>query len=380
MNEKHPAGKIAVAVAITVALIAGTVAYGAFRTFSSYEVKSEAALSDAGRTVFGEFAGNVVGYSRDGISCLDYDGNLLWTASFEMATPQTVTDRKYMLVYDRGGTEIHVYDKAGKERVISTDLPVERADISESGEAAAIMSDGDTHVVNIYGADGKLLAGGELHTENSGYPIACSVSDDGKKLCVSILDLSMGTIKTTVRFYDFSDWGSKQKDNIAAEFSYSDMAVPFVCFFRDGRAAAFGDDQVMLYSADRKPAETGDIYITDEVKSIAARDDAFALVTGKKADDAAAEADSGETMTVYRETGREMYTKSIDFAYSDISFLSNGELLLTDGRQVELFTDLGVKKFTETFENGLSVLLPWDGAANYIFVTEGKLQKVQLKS
>ena len=77
-----------------------------------------------------------------------------------MATPQTVIDRKYMLVYDRGGTEIHVYDKAGKEKVISTDLPVERADISESGEAAVIMSDGGTHVVDLYGTDGKLLAGG----------------------------------------------------------------------------------------------------------------------------------------------------------------------------------------------------------------------------
>ncbi len=368
------------AAVVTIALIAGAVAYGAFRTFSSYEVKSEAALSDSGRTVFADFAGNVVGYSRDGISCLDYDGNLLWTASFEMATPQTVIDRKYMLVYDRGGTEIHVYDKAGKEKVISTDLPVERADISESGEAAAIMSDGGTHVVNLYGADGKLLAGGELHTENSGYPIACSVSDDGKKLLVSILDLSMGTIKTTVRFYDFSDWGARQKDNIAAEFSYSDMAVPFVCFFRDGRAAAFGDDQVMLYSAERTPAESGDIYITDEVKSIAVRNDAFALVTGKKADDAAAEADGADTLTVYREGGREMYTKSIDFAYNDLSFLSNGELLLTDGSEAQLYTDLGVRKFSETFENGLSVLLPWDGATNYIFVTEGKLQKVQLKS
>ncbi len=382
MNEKRPVGKIAAVLVITIALIAGAVAYGAFRTFSSYEVKSEAALSDAGRTVFEEFAGNVVGYSRDGISCLDYDGNLLWTASFEMATPQTVIDRKYMLVYDRGGTEIHVYDKAGKEKVISTDLPVERADISESGEAAVIMSDGGTHVVDLYGTDGKLLAGGELHTENSGYPIACSVSDDGKKLLVSILDLSMGTIKTTVRFYDFSDWGAKQKDNIAAEFSYSDMAVPFVCFFSDGRAAAFGDDQVMLYSATQVPAESGDIYITDEVKSIAVRSNAFALVTGKKADDATADAnaDAAETLTVYSEGGREMYTKSPEFSYNDIYFLSNGELCLTDGSRADIYTDLGVRKFSDTFENGINAILPWDGATNYILVTEGRLKKVQLKS
>lgn len=379
MEQKKPVGKYIIAAVITAALIAAVLAYGTFRTFSSCETKAETALSDSGRTQFAGFAGNVVGYSRDGISCLDYDGNLLWTASFEMGSPQIAVRRSYMLVYDRGGTEIHLYDKGGSEKVISTDLPIARADLAESGACAAIMSDGGTHVVNLYGADGALAAGGELHTENSGYPIALALSEDGKRMAVSILDLTLGTVKTTVRFYDFSEKGSGKTDHIAAEFSYSDMTVPALTFFSDGRAAAFGDDQVMLYSAGTAPAENGSVFISDEeIKSVAVRGTAFALVTGKKSGDS--EEEGKETLTVYSESGRVRFAKEIDFSYSDIYYLSNGELYLTDGSRVELYTDIGVRKFSETFENGISALLPWDGATNYIVVAEGKLKKVQLKS
>lgn len=378
MEEKRPVGKYIIAAVVTIILIAAVVAYGAFRTFSSCETKSEAALSDSGRTQYAGFAGNVVGYSRDGISCLDYDGNLLWTASFEMGSPQTVARKNYFLVYDRGGTEIHVYDKDGGEKVISTDLPVERADLAENGASAAIMSDGGTHVVNLYGADGKIAAGGELHTEISGYPIAAALSTDGKRMVVSILDLTLGTVKTTVRFYDFSEKGDAKANHIAAEFSYSDMTVPYVCFFTDGRAAAFGDDQIMLYSSAAVPAETGDVFVSDtEIRSVAASGTGFALVTGKAAD---GEDAAKETLAVYSESGRERFSKELDFSYNDIYYLSNGELLLTDGSTVELYTDIGVRKFSETFENGINALLPWDGATNYVVVADGKLKKAHLKS
>lgn len=379
MEQKRPVGKYIIAAAVTIALIAAVAAYGALRTFSSCETKSEAALSDAGRTQFSEFAGNAVGYSRDGISCVDYDGNLLWSASFEMGSPQTVIRKNYMLVYDRGGTEIHVYDKSGGEKVISTDLPVSRVDLADSGAVAAIMSSEDTHIVNLYGSDGKLAAGGELHTDISGYPIAVALSEDGKRMLVSILDLTLGTVKTTVRFYDFSDKGSDRQNHIAAEFSYSDMTVPAVCFFSDGRAAAFGDDQVMLYSAAPEPTESADVYISDvEIRSIAVKGDSFALVTGKKETDS--EETEKETLTVYSPGGRTRYSRELDFSFNDIYYLSNGELYLTDGSQVELYTDIGVRKYSETFENGINALLPWDGATNYIVIAEGKLRKVQLKA
>ena len=105
-------------------------------------------------------------------------------------------------------------------------------------------------------------------------------------------------------------------------------------------------------------------------------------MTPKKADDATADAnaDAAETLTVYSEGGREMYTKSPEFSYNDIYFLSNGELCLTDGSRADIYTDLGVRKFSDTFENGINAILPWDGATNYILVTEGRLKKVQLKS
>ena len=379
MEKKHPSLRIILPIVISGALVAGVVAYGYFRAYDGYETKTEADLSDAARTEYCAFGDTVVGVSRDGISAYDYDGNLQWTSSFEMDDPQFVIRKDAMMVYDLGGTEIAVFDRKGKARSISANLPVIRADLSDKGTVGAVMTDEGTHVINVYGTDGKVLAGGELHTEKTGYPVAVAISRDGLKLAVSIIDMSVGSVKTTLRFYDFSGKTSEKKDFVAADYSYSDMIIPSVTWFDDGKVAAFGDNEVMVFTTAGQPREAVKLFIKDEIRSVLTSGKRFALITGPKAKDDGSAGDGKQKITLYAENGGERFSKTLGMTYTKAAFLSNGEIFVSDGEEARLYTEGGVRKFSYRFENGLSALLPWDGSTNYIIVADGKLKKVQLK-
>ncbi len=360
--------KIAVAVVI-IASAALLILYLIFRSFTSYEVKSRAPLTVAAGTVWEAFNDTVTGVSRDGIKCLDLDGNLLWAQSFEMAAPKTVKAGSFFMVYDSGGGEADVFSSSGKMVRIKVKGQITKAAVSSSGVSAVLANDGDSHRILLYGSDGAEKANGELHTQNSGYPIALSLSPSGSTLLVSALDLSAGDIKTTLLFYDFSASGAALKNNIAARYSYSGRVIPSLHHFDDGRSAAFSDNEVIIFSSSSVPTVEKEIFLKEKIKSVLTSPKYFALITG----------DEKSTLTNYSSKGKVRYQTPIDFAHTESYFLSNNEVAVSDGERLELFTVLGIKKFSYVFPSGIAGIMPWDGGANYVLIRDAHLEKVHLK-
>ena len=358
-----------VAAAVIIASAALLISYLIFRSFTSYEVKSRAPLTVAAGTSWEAFNDTVTGVSRDGIKCLDLDGNLLWTQSFEMAAPKTVKAGNYLMVYDSGGGEADVFSSSGGMVRIKVKGQITKAAVSPSGVSAVIANDGDSHRILLYGSDGQEKAGGELHTQNSGYPIALSLSPSGTTLLVSALDLSGGDIKTPLLFYDFSASGAALKNNITARFSYSGRVIPSLHHFEDGRSAAFSDNEVIIFSSSSVPTVEKEIFLKEKIKSVLTTPKYFALITG----------DEKSTLTNYSSRGKVRYQKPIEFAHTDAYFLSNDETAVTDGERLELYTTLGVKKFSYNFPSGIAGIMPWDGGTNYVLIRDQHLEKVHLK-
>lgn len=360
--------KIAAA-AVIIASAALLISYLIFRSFTSYEVKSRAPLTVAAGTSWEAFNDTVAGVSRDGIKCLDLDGNLLWAQSFEMAAPKTVKAGGFFCVYDNGGGEADVFSSAGNMVKIKVKGQITRAAVSSSGVSAVLADDGDSHRILVYGSDGQEKAGGELHTQNSGYPIALSLSPSGTTLLVSALDLSSGDIKTTLLFYDFSPSGASLKNNITARFSYSGRVIPSLHHFDDGRSAAFSDNEVIIFSSSSVPTVEKEIFLKEKINSVLMSPKYFALITG----------DGRNTLTNYSSSGKVRYQVPIDFAYTTAYFLSNNEAVVSDGAKLELYTVLGVRKFSYDFPGGIAGMMPWDGGTNYVLIKDQQLEKVHLK-
>ena len=363
MKRKIAAAAVIIASAVLLIL------YLIFRSFTSFEVKARAPLTVAAGTVWEAFNDTVTGVSRDGIKCLDLDGNLLWAQSFEMGAPKTVRAGNYVMVYDSGGGEADVFSSSGKMVRIKVKGQITKASVSSSGVSAVLADDGDSHRILVYGSDGAEKANGELHTQNSGYPIALSLSPSGTTLLVSALDLSAGDIKTTLFFYDFSASGAALKNNIAARFSYSGRVIPSLCHFEDGKSAAFSDNEVIIFSNSSVPTVEKEIFLKEKIRSVLTSPKYFALITG----------DEKSTLTNYTSSGKVRYQKPIDLAPAESWFLSNNEIAVSDGEKLELFTVFGVRKFSYDFSTGIAGIMPWDGGTNYVLIRDAHLEKVHLK-
>ncbi len=107
---------------------------------------------------------------------------------------------------------------------------MQRVSIAREGTIAVLMEDSQTSYIHMYNKDGKKLAGGELHIENSGYPLDLALSRDALKLAVSLLDIHDANVKSTVVFYNYGTVGQNKIDKIVGSYTYDNMIIPSIRF------------------------------------------------------------------------------------------------------------------------------------------------------
>lgn len=374
-DKKHI--RLIAGIIVIAAIAISLILYGIFRTYTDYEDSKVVDITSESGTTYAEFQGSLIKYSRDGVSCTDFDGNVLWSDSFEMDSPCVSSYGEYFMIYDKGGSLIEIMKKSGKVEKLTTTEPIVEADIASKGTTAVLMTGQDGSSISLYDISGNVLASGRLHISNTGYPVSLAISGNGENLAVSLIDIKDGKLKSTVEFFNFSSAGQNEKNNIMATFSYSDMVIPRVDYIAGTRPVAFGDSEIVVYSMANKPNVSKEIFPKGNIKSILLNDKYFGVVLTH------AEVENTEKikddLILYSSGGRELFSKKISDNYLDIRLLSNNHVYLTDGNTISLYNVFGVKKFKYKFENGISAVMPWDGSSNYIFIENGKLHKVKLK-
>ena len=357
-------------VLIALVLAAIVVVLWLFSTYDDYEEMSSIDLANEDETKYADFRENLLSYSRDGAFYTDYSGNLIWNCTYEMDEPHIESCGDKLLIYDRQGTRMIIQSSAGNVGEISTTLPIVDADVSASGDTAVLMQDGSTGYITVYAQDGSTVASGEVHTANTGYPVAIAISSDGKRMGLSLINLNDGDVKTTLNFYDFTGEGSAQKDNITASYSYSDMVIPDIDFVDDDKLVAFGDTEIVVYTGGASPKVGAEIFLPDSIISVFHNDSYIGMVyTGSE----------GNELKVCSMTGAEKYSIPTDTAYTKCEFNKNDEVILTDGEDVSLFTLLGVEKFKYHFNEGFYQMIPWETSKTYVLVEKGAIRRIRLK-
>ena len=351
------------------------VAYGSYRLFASYtdyEVMASMERSDAEQTEYLDFNENLLSYGRDGAFYTDYSGNLLWNETYEMTKPRVKTCGDRLLIYDKTGTQMIICSMTGSVGNISTTLPISDADVSSKGQVAVLMREGNTGYLLLYDADGTRLASGELHTQNTGYPISIGLSSDGKRLVVSLVDLNAGDVKTTLLFYDFGTAGSKKEDNIIGTYSYSNMLIPEVDFVGGDQAIAIGDREIVTFAVGSAPSVKSEVFFSGQIKSVFHNDNYYGVVT-------AGTDDGNNILDVYNMSGTRRFEKEIGTSYTDVEFTKTNEVLLTDGQQVVIYTLLGVKKFDHTFTDAIRQIIPWESRRTYVLIKNDTMERIRLR-
>lgn len=372
-HRRMVAIRTAVTVIVILLLLGAAGIYFELKEYKNYEVRSEIERSDSEATKYEKFSGNILRYNNDGAFCADMSDNLIWNQAYEMQNPMADICADYVAIADRQGTQIYIMNTTGVQGEIETSKPIEAVCVANQGIVAVLTQEDGTSYLEVYNKDGESLASGEIHVENSGYPLDIALSNDANKLAVSILDISKGKAKTTIAFYNFGSVGQNEIDNIVGSYSYANTIIPDIDFVTNDRMIAFGDTQVSVFEGTQKPEETVTLKLEKEVKSIFYEEEYFGLVYGN--------GDSGDThtMNVYDMKGKLRMEQKFKMPYQSIEFLENDEICITDENACEIYTLRGVKKFSYNFDNAVYKILSGETDRTYTFILNGVMEKVKLK-
>lgn len=368
--------KVAAVVLVVLILIgiAAVVTYIYYqnKVYSDYEVISSVERNDTSASEYTEFQGKLLRYTNDGAVYTDASGALIWNQTYEMDHPMVETRGNYVAIYELGGTQVYILDTVNLQGSIHTTMPVQKVSIASQGTVAILMENDGTSYLQLYDKSGDQLAAGELHVQNSGYPLDLALSENGEKMAVSMLDIHGGTVKTVVAFYNFGAVGQNAIDKIVSSYKYEDVVIPQIRYLAQDTMVAFGDNKVILFTGAQKPVESKVIELKDQVKSIFYNENQFGLVyDGEKG--------SANRLELYQLSGEKRQELNFDIDDKKVEILDNGELCIQGEDSCEIYNAKGICKFKYQFKEYLYKVLSGNMQTDYTFILEGETQKVKLK-
>ncbi len=361
------------AIAVLIGLFFIAFLYFDQKTYTSYEVLEQIKHVGTEASEYQSFQGNVLQYTNDGAVYTDLSGNVIWNQTYEMEQPCITMCESYLAIYEQGSNRIYIMDTTGQQGTISTVVPVQRVSVASQGTVAVLMEDSGTSYLHIYNKEGKQLAAGELHIENSGYPLDISLSFDAQKLAVSMLEIGEGIVESTIVFYNYGTVGQNEIDNIVASYTYSEMLVPSIRFVSNEKLIAFGDSKVIIYEGKQKPAVAREIDCKGNIRSIYSNEEYFGLVYDSQS------SAKGYHTTIYNMKGNTVLELDFELDYTDIYFLQNGLLCIKNDKDCALYTMQGHKRFAYKFDRSLYDIISGSSQLEYLVILSGETNRIKLK-
>ncbi len=358
---------------VLVLLVIGFWMFETYRTYTSFEIVNEEDREDSYASGFEPFSSGFLKYTKDGVVLTGSAGELVLSQGYEMDDPKVSVRDGYAAIYDRGGTEIYIINKETVLSNIKVTIPIHTVSVAANGSVAVLMEKGDTGYIQLYDRFAEQIAGGELHVQNTGYPVNLALSPNGECMAVSILDINEGKLKTILAFYNFGSAGADAIDKIVGSYSYSDIVIPSLSYTDDGRLLAFADDRVLMFSAQNRPREDWTVRVGEEVRSVSVGKDVFALTFDRVTEE------TEYATEIYDFKGKKISEIPFAMDYKKISFLGNGELCVQNENNLEVYLSSGRKRVSLNFDVELYCVVADKKPGRYTFITEGKTIKAKLK-
>ncbi|WP_051204689.1 DUF5711 family protein [Butyrivibrio sp. VCD2006] len=362
-------------VIITIAVLMVAAVYVSWRDkhFTESNVISSVKLTDAAGAKAVNLGGYVLTYSKDGVSCLDGEGQQLWNQTYQMQNPTVHTCKNVVAIGDYNGHNIYVANTSGALGEIDTNLPIRDFCVASQGVVAAVLDDKNVTWIYLFDATGNTLANFKTTMQDSGYPVDISISPSGELVCVSYLKADNGKIKTSVAFFNFGAVGQNLSDNYASGYEYPGVVVPYVQFMNDSKIFAVADDRIMFFSGKEVPtSQTESLTANEEIRSVFFNDSHVGVVFMNNTDEGA------YRLQIYGETGSLETTVFFDTEYVDVLF-DNDQIVVYGENEYILYDMKGVEKFRNTFDRAVKVMIPTNVRSKFILVTEKAIETLELK-
>ena len=316
----------------------------------------------------------ILTYSKDGAHCTDARGNVVWNQTFQIQDVRLAVNGDTVAIGDYNGRSIYVANSEKLLGEITTTMPIRDLTVSKEGYVTAVLTDSDITWVNRYDSSGEVKSEGRTHADDSGYPMALSLSPGGELLCVAYLYVDAGILKTKIAFYNFGPVGSNVTDRLVSTWSYTDMLIPYVRFLDDDTAVAVGDSRLMIYSGSHIPGSPEEHMIDREVRSIFYNERYVGLVFFSDNSENRYQIDVYDTET----PNSKAKTFYFDIEYTDI-FFEKGALVIYNEIECQVVTMDGIEKYHGNFAKPVGLMASAGKAYKYLLITDDSMDTIQLK-
>lgn len=355
---------------IIVLLVFGIRYYLNNRTFTGYVVSASAKRTDTLMTKYEQFGGDILKYSRDGLSYMDEKNSLYFSITYTMQDPILALSGKSGAVADKNGSQIYIFDRTQQKGEIKTLLPIKNIAISEQGVVAVLLeNNAKSTKLEIYSADGKTLGEGEFDLADAGAPLDLSISADGTKIAVTFAQVDGTHFGSCVAVYNFDNVGQNYVDHLVFAKTYSEYMMPEVHYFNDSVFSATGDGIVAFYEGGQIPEETAKIEFEERIRSV---------FYGEKAEGLVFEGENGYLFRLYDTKGNSLSEFAFDMDYDNIRITDRSVIVYSDTR-MEIYNYAGKKYFEQDFETPLLEIFPAGARNRYLFIYTNETQSIKLQ-
>lgn len=327
-----------------------------------------------------KFGSNIVRYNKDGAEAIDNSGKVLWNGSYNMSDPIADTCGNYVMIADRGGKLIHIYDEKGKDKSITTIHNILKAKVASQGVVAALMEENDKNYIKLYYSDGSavseddgddVLVDSKSHVDTEGYPLDIALSEDGKKLAVVYMTVNTGKLICNIGFYNFGDVGQNYTDQYVGGYkTKTGVIVPEITFLNNNTVCAYKEDGFALYSMVEKPKKIKEETLKRKIESVIHNESYTGLVLEKTENEP-------RKILLYNLSGSVILDKNLDFDYNSIKLYGDEIVMHNDTSSYILKTN-GKVKFHHTFDENIVDLYPINNLDRYFLANDKKISEVLL--
>lgn len=360
-----------VIVAIVICFIVVKV-YRDNQIYNTYEIVQRLDKVGTNSSNYVNYQGNVLIYSKDGMSAYDRKGNQLWNQTYEMQDPIVKVNGEYVAVCDYQGSVFYAIDHAGPVTSVETNMQILALDVSKEGVIAAALLDDDIVYLKLYAQSGDLISEIKTSMRQSGYPAAFAVSPDNIKVGISYLKAEGGNINSSLAFYNFGGVGQNETDNLVSGYDFDNQIFPLVVYPNDTNALAVGDHKVLIMKGKQKPTLDHEMEVEDEIYAFYYNETNYAIVT-QNHDQA-----GNYFIQVFDMNGKEQLKYEIDFPYKDI-IIEDNRMIIYNETKVLIVGLNAVEKYNGDLGGNLNALIPVGERNEFLAVFEDGIELIKLR-
>lgn len=315
--------------------------------------------------------GKILRYSSDGAALLKTNLDAIWNVTFTMGMPSVDVCGATSAIYDKRGTSVCIYNEKGSIGSFNTDKPILFGRVSEQGNFAAVLEDGETTWINYYSKSGTEIATISTNLSSPGYPASICLSHDGLFLAVSYFTAGGGAPGTHLVFYNFGNAGRDKTDNEVATEDFPGTLIPEVEYLSNTEAVAFRDNGFTVYKGSELPKKTKSVDFKEEIVSTFYDSTHMGFIF-KSSDK-----NHKYEMKIYTTNGNLVSTSYIDLIYDKVRVCGN-QVLFYNSSELAVYSMQGWCRFSGTLNEGDIADVLQTASNRYFVVSDTKAGIIRL--